>query len=108
VSFYVYILYSSAHKRTYVGQTNNLSGRLEKHNKAQVRSTKAFVPWQLIHSEKFNTRAEAMRREKWYKSQVGRKKISEILNDFLNPETTGLSAPSDQSEGARSRPIGTD
>jgi putative endonuclease len=83
VNFYIYILYSPYFKRTYTGQTNNLEDRLELHNSGKVRSTRSFVPWIKIHSESFFSRAEAMRREKRFKYKSGRKKISDILNDYL-------------------------
>ncbi|WP_353678690.1 GIY-YIG nuclease family protein [Rosettibacter firmus] len=51
--FYVYILYSPSHNRTYVGQTNNISTRLDYHNKGKVKSTKAFRPWILIYHKYF-------------------------------------------------------
>ena len=82
--FYVYILYSFSFNRTYVGQTDNLEDRLENyHNAGKVRSTKAYIPWVMIHSEKFSSRAEAMKKEKWFKSSTGRKLIKEILQKYL-------------------------
>ena len=94
MKYFLYILYSLAFKRTYVGQTDNLSERLTKHNSGKVRSTKSFTPWVIIYTESFTTRANAMKREKWFKSPVGRKKISEILNDYLQTEDNGLSVSS--------------
>jgi len=38
----------------------------------------------MIYFETFSTRAEAMKREKWFKSKSGRKKIAEILNEYLS------------------------
>ncbi|MEG8945536.1 GIY-YIG nuclease family protein [Rosettibacter firmus] len=81
--FYVYILYSPSHNRTYVGQTNNISTRLDYHNKGKVKSTKAFRPWILIYFGSFSSRADAMKKELWFKSHSGRKKISEFLNSYL-------------------------
>jgi len=51
--FYTYVLYSESFGRIYIGQTNNISIRLEKHNIGKVKSTKAFIPWKMIHYEKF-------------------------------------------------------
>ena len=53
--------------------------RLEEHNAGRVRSTKSYIPWEVIHVEEVPTRGEAMRREKGYKSPAGRKKVKEIL-----------------------------
>ena len=90
--FYTYILYSLKFNRTYVGQTNNLSNRLEYHNSGKVKSTKAYKPWKLIYSENFDSRAESMKREKWLKSPNGRKFIHNLLMQLS--ETNGLSVPS--------------
>ena len=84
MNYFVYILYSPTFKRTYAGQTDNLYNRLTLHNSGKVKSTKQYIPWNLIHSEQFKTRSEAMKREKWYKTIAGRKKISEILNQYLS------------------------
>jgi putative endonuclease len=84
MKYVVYILYSPIFKRTYTGQTKNLENRFSFHNSGKVRSTKAYRPWILIHYESFNTRSEAMQKEDWFKSFVGRSRINKILNDFLN------------------------
>jgi len=88
--YYLYILYSSAHKGTYVGQTEDLRSRLQTHNAGKVRSTKAFRPWELVYFEEYATRGQAMQREAWFKTKAGRQKIGEILVKKRN-EGTGLS-----------------
>ena len=94
MNYFIYILYSPAFKRTYTGQTDNLVDRLVLHNSGKVKSTKAFIPWSMIHSESFATRSEAIKRETWFKTRAGRKKISEILKNYLEAEGNGLSVPS--------------
>jgi putative endonuclease len=64
MNFFLYILYSPTHNRTYTGQTKNLGDRLAYHNAGKVKSTKAYRPWVLIYQETYSTRAEAMKREK--------------------------------------------
>ena len=69
----VYILQSLKNKRYYIGHTKNLENRLAEHNSGRVRSTKAYVPWLVIYTEKRETRPEAYQREreiKNYKSGV--------------------------------------
>lgn len=66
--FTVYILYSHKDKKLYVGQTNDLNQRLERHNNGYVTATKHRRPLVCIHSEEFETRGEAMAREKFFKS----------------------------------------
>ena len=51
---------STGVKKTYVGYTNNLNLRLNKHNSNKgAKSTKGFK-WVLIYSKKFKTKNEAM------------------------------------------------
>jgi putative endonuclease len=94
MNYFVYILYSPTFKRTYTGQTDNIINRLLLHNSVKVKSTKPYLPWTLIHSESFTSRAEAMKKEKWFKASHGRIKISEILNNYLQAEDNGLSVSS--------------
>lgn len=64
---YVYVLGTISNGRhlTYVGWTNNIEKRLAQHNAGKgARSTRGRV-WVLLHSERFDTRQEAMSRE-WY------------------------------------------
>jgi putative endonuclease len=77
--FYTYVLYSDKFDRIYIGQTDDLSYRLTRHNGGMVRSTKAYIPWKLIHYEEFEARSQAMKREKELKSHQGRLWIRENL-----------------------------
>jgi len=66
--FYVYFLKNASNDRIYIGSTENLSIRVDRHNKGLVRSTKAYKPWTLIGHEKYSTRSEAMKRELFLKT----------------------------------------
>jgi len=77
--YFVYALYSISFDRLYIGFTNDLSRRLNQHNSKKNKSTKAYVPWKLIHREEFETRLEARKREKYLKSGIGR----EYLRRFI-------------------------
>ena len=62
---YVYVLgcVGPSGPVTYVGWTNDLDARLAKHNAgAGAKSTRGRV-WVLLYAERYETRAEAMRRE---------------------------------------------
>ena len=67
--YFVYILYSKNFDRYYVGQCENLVIRLTRHNAKGVPSTKPYIPWQLVYSENFTTRALATAREKEIKNK---------------------------------------
>jgi len=78
--YYTYMLkaVSAGVKKTYVGYTNNLELRLEKHNSGKgAKSTKGYK-WKIIYSKKFKTKSNAMTYE--YKLKMNknlRKKIFE-------------------------------
>lgn len=67
----VYILYSHKDKRLYVGCTNNLDKRLERHEHGYVEATKSRRPLVLIYSEEFKDKGEAFTRERFLKTKWG-------------------------------------
>ena len=77
--YYVYVLRSLTHKNRYIGSTDNVVSRLKEHNQGRCKYTKGRMPWKLVHTEEFKTRAEAMKREKFLKSGQGRKYLDNIL-----------------------------
>jgi len=76
--YYAYMIKSitPGTKKTYVGYTNDLIARLEKHNSNKgAKSTKGYK-WLLIYSKKFKSKNEAMSFEyKLKKDRPLRKKI---------------------------------
>ena len=52
----------------YVGSTENVGARFNLHSRGRVRSTKPNRPWLLLESQECNTRSEAMKLEKFFKS----------------------------------------
>ena len=77
--YYVYLIktINSRINKTYVGYTNNLRNRLDKHNSNKgARSTKGFK-WVLIYKKKFISKSKAMSYE--YKLKKNRKKRNEIV-----------------------------
>ena len=76
---YVYVLKSEKDGKLYIGQTNNITQRLEYHNRGKVKATKNRVPFKIIYYEEVKTRAEAMKREKYLKSLKGGNEFKKIL-----------------------------
>ncbi len=70
--FYVYFLKSLKNNDLYIGSTKNIEKRLSLHNSGEVKSTQFYKPWQLLGSELYNTRSEAVGREKFLKSHQQR------------------------------------
>lgn len=64
-SYTVYMLRTSGNT-LYVGQTNDLRKRLAEHANKKSRAAKylvAFTSFELVYTEQFTTRSEALRRE---------------------------------------------
>ena len=77
--YYTYMLkcISTGVNKSYVGYTNNLKLRLNKHNSNKgAKSTKGYK-WVLIYNKKFKTKSEAMSFE--YKLKKNKKLRKEIL-----------------------------
>ena len=69
----VYVLYSKKFNKIYIGFTSDLQARFLSHNKlAHKGYTVKFRPWQIAFFETFDTKKEAMAREKFLKSGKGR------------------------------------
>lgn len=75
----VYILQSLKDNRTYVGYTNSFERRLNEHNSGQSKATKYRAPFKLLLKEEFESMSEAKKRELWWKSGAGRKKLREYF-----------------------------
>ena len=80
--FTVYVLYSPSHNKIYIGFTSNIEQRMLSHNQLTTKGyTVKFRPWILIHTEVFETKSEAMKREKELKSANGRKFIWSLIEN---------------------------
>ncbi len=63
----------------YVGSTENLEKRLDKHSKGRVSSTKSKLPFTLVYEESFVSRSEAQSREYQIKKWKSRKAIERLI-----------------------------
>ena len=70
--FEVYVLKSIKDGIRYVGYGSSAQQRLIKHNKGDHKFTKGHKPWKLLYTEKYETKTEAIKREKFLKSGKGR------------------------------------
>lgn len=70
--FYVYFLKSLKNNDIYIGSCQDVSVRLLRHNNGYVRSTKSYKPWKLLYYENFNSRSDAVKKEKFYKTHEQR------------------------------------
>jgi putative endonuclease len=84
--FYMYILQSETTGKFYIGSTQDIEARLKQHNeinRGKKKSTHRLKgPWFLAYSEEFETRSEAMRREKQLKSWKSHRSIQELIDSW--------------------------
>jgi putative endonuclease len=51
-----------------VGSSQDVDVRLKLHNSRKVKSTRAYVPWQLLETREFDSRSDAVKMEKFLKT----------------------------------------
>jgi putative endonuclease len=78
--WFVYIIYSKKIDRYYVGYTDGPECRLERHNNGWGKYTKRGVPWNLKYSESFQSKSEAIKREREIKRKKSRKYIEGLIS----------------------------
>ena len=78
--FYVYVLQSGDHR--YIGKTADLTRRFAEHNAGKNRSTKAYVPWDLVFYEAYIVETDAARREMYLKTTQGWRALANMLRDY--------------------------
>lgn len=82
--FYVYCLQSEKEKQElYFGFTKDLKRRINEHNSGHNFSTSRYKPWKLIYYEACLLNSDAMRREKYLKTNMGRRMFKRRLRDYM-------------------------
>ena len=80
MKFFVYLIQSKEGYK-YTGMTEDLEFRLQQHNDKSLSFwTKRGTNWKLVYNEEFNNKTDALKREKWLKTGVGREFVKNILN----------------------------
>ena len=78
--FKVYILYSDTKHKYYVGYTGEpLTERLRKHNSNHKGFTGGMGDWEIRYSETFETKEEAINKEKQIKGWKNKKLIEKLI-----------------------------
>lgn len=81
--YFTYVLLSLKDQKIYVGSTSDLKKRFEQHQNGQVFSTKGRLPLKLIFYEAFFNQKDSIRREKYFKTNPGKRSLKLILREFL-------------------------
>jgi len=81
--YFIYVLLFQNDNKFYTGYTENLKLRLEQHKKGRVKSTKNRGPFKLIYFEGCLSRKDAMHREKYLKTYLGKMFLKNRLKSYL-------------------------
>jgi len=79
--YFVYILFSDSLNRYYIGSTKDIVRRIEAHLWNHKGFTSKAKDWQLRYQEVFETKIEALTREKHIKRWKSRKMIEKLISD---------------------------
>ena len=80
---WVYIIYSVSFDIFYKGYSLNIAKRLTQHNNNERRYTANKGPWKLVFAQSFESKTEALKREKGLK-KYSKQQIKELCNSSLN------------------------
>lgn len=79
--FTTYILYSSILDKYYIGFTgDNIHIRLAQHLSNHKGFTGKSKDWKIVYTEIFNTKPEAMHREKQLKAWKNKLRLEQLIN----------------------------
>jgi putative endonuclease len=82
----VYAISSIEKNYIYVGLSSNIEERFKRRNLGYERTTKPYNPFSLIYSEECADRNTARKREKYWKSGAGKKKLRSIRKEVCSKE----------------------
>ena len=80
--WHVYILRSLKDGKFYIGCTSNLEKRIDRHNNGGNISTSRRRPLELVHSEIYTTKSEALARERLIKNYKGGDAFKKLIRNF--------------------------
>ncbi|MFH1384776.1 MAG: GIY-YIG nuclease family protein [Candidatus Omnitrophota bacterium] len=82
--YYTYVLRSEKDNRFYTGFTSDLRKRFRQHNEGSIVATKKRKPFVLIYYEACLHKEDAVMREKYLKTGMGKRFIKNRLKRFLS------------------------
>lgn len=82
--YYVYVLQSLKSYKFYTGYTANLRKRFEQHQNNESIYTRGRGPFKLIYYEASLNEGDAIAREKYLKSGMGKRYIRNRIKRFLS------------------------
>ena len=83
-NYFVYVLISEQDNSWYIGYTSNLNERLKQYNSGKTITTSKKMPWIILYYEVSFNKEDAIAREKYLKSGMGRRFLKNRLKNQLN------------------------
>ena len=78
---YFYILQNQHDFSFYIGHTcDDINERIAKHNRPHKGYINSKRPWKIVYSEIYQSKHEALNREKQVKAWKNRKKLQDLIN----------------------------
>jgi putative endonuclease len=77
--YFVYVLRSASSGRLYKGFCSDLEKRLSEHNSGKTKSTRPFIPWEIVYFERIESIKDAIKREKFLKTSAGRRYLKKVI-----------------------------
>ena len=81
MQYYTYILQSQKDGRFYIGQTQDVSKRLERHNAGSENYTSKFMPWKIVWFKTFDDRKKSYKLEQILKKLKSRKGLIKYIRE---------------------------
>ena len=78
--YFVYIIYSEKLDKYYLGSTDNIEGRIRRHNQGNKAFTSKGKPWVLVYKEEFDIKTEAIKREFQLKKWKNRERLESLIS----------------------------
>lgn len=83
--WYVYVLLSQKDGEFYIGSTNDLERRVTEHSNGYNSSTAKRLPFHLVYFEGHLSKLDAVRRERYFKTNKGKTTLRQMIRHSLKP-----------------------
>jgi putative endonuclease len=87
IMYTVYAISSITRNYIYVGLTSDIEARILRHNLGYEKTTKPYSPFLLIYTEVWPDRISARKREKYFKSGIGKEFLRNLRDQGNFNET---------------------
>lgn len=92
--YYVYVLFSLKDEKFYIGFSADVQRRFEEHSQGKNTSTKLRRPFVLLYYEGHYSKADAQRRERYFKTTKGKVTLKQMLRQSI-PDVLDLKEKAD-------------